>query len=53
LEKGLSGGGIELAPAKSYGVSVKRPVSRFSVMQTLSLLINIIGKAVNDFNMQP
>jgi hypothetical protein len=52
LEKGVRGG-IELAPAKTYGVSAKRPVLRFSVMLASAFLIDTIGKAVNDFNIQP
>jgi hypothetical protein len=44
---------IEETPAKIYGVSVIRPVSRSSRMPTLSILIESIGKAVNNFNTQP
>ena len=40
---------IEETPAKIYGVSVKRPVSRSSLMPTLSFLVEPIGKTVNTF----
>ncbi|HEY2920384.1 MAG TPA: hypothetical protein VGK77_15480 [Candidatus Binatia bacterium] len=41
---------IEETPAKIYDAAAKRPVLRFYVMRTSSLLINTIGIAVNDFN---
>jgi hypothetical protein len=50
LEKGMSRAWSEEAPAKIYDAAAKRPVLRFYVMPTLSLQINIIGRAVIDFN---
>jgi hypothetical protein len=53
LEKGVTRAWIEETPARIYVVSVRRPVSRFSVMPTLWSLIENSGKAVNNFNAQP